>query len=336
MKNTYLFDNLLSGAPYVEESDTRSKELMKSILEEIAHNRDGNELYKSFLERKGFNCDSEGNTFYDIPYLPVQIFKVLGSQLKTVPKEKIRTSISSSATSGVPSTVMIDNITARRQVKAMAAVMKCIIGNKRLPFLVMDLDPQGVDGSQLGARSAAVKGYINFSSKTTYCVENHKGRLVVNRNTVDKYLKSCEDEPTIIFGFTYVLFDALIKLFKDNNAGFKLPRGSKVVHIGGWKKLESEKIHKNEFNDRLASILGIEKNNIIDIYGFTEQMGLNYPDCSEGWKHIPRFVEVVVRDLKTHAPLDPGEKGALQFEIDQVFELEEVEDFVETVQEIIA
>ena len=39
--------------------------------------------------------------------------------------------------------------------------------------------------------------------------------------------------------------------------------------------------------DQVTKVFGIETSDIIDIYGFTEQMGLNYPDCSAGWKHVP-------------------------------------------------
>ena len=37
---------------------------------------------------------------------------------------------------------------------------------------------------------------------------------------------------------------------------FELPEGSKIIHMGGWKKLESEKISKDEFN-KACRLIGI-------------------------------------------------------------------------------
>ena len=98
---------------------------------------------------------------------------------------------------------------------------------------------------------------------------------------------------------------------------FVLPKGSKVIHIGGWKKLESEKISKEEFNTLAAELFGIDKTDIIDIYGFTEQMGLNYPDCPCGCKHAPLYSEVIVRDIINKEVLpDGGEPLIISFNQD--------------------
>ena len=58
----------------------------------------------------------------------------------------------------------------------------------------------------------------------------------------------------------------------------------------------NQKVDKKVFNADIAEVLGIEECDIIDIYGFTEQMGLNYPDCSAGWKHVHSYSDVIVRD----------------------------------------
>ena len=94
---------------------------------------------------------------------------------------------------------------------------------------------------------------------------------------------------------------------------FKLPAGSQVIHIGGWKKLESEKVDKKTFNQDIAHVLGISPDNVIDIYGFTEQMGLNYPDCKAGWKHVHAYSDVIIRDEADLSPCPNGVVGLLEF-----------------------
>ena len=53
----------------------------------------------------------------------------------------------------------------------MARVMQEVLGSKRLPFCIMDIDPSGSNSVKLGARSAAVKGYLNFASSANYFID---------------------------------------------------------------------------------------------------------------------------------------------------------------------
>ena len=122
-----------------------------------------------------------------------------------------------------------------------------------------------------------------------------------------------EDQPVVVFGFTYILYSNVLKAIREKGITISLPKGSKIIHIGGWKKLESEKISKELFNQQLADCFGIDPVDVIDIYGFTEQMGLNYPDCPCGCKHESSYVKVLVRDVVTNEVLPAGEEGKLEF-----------------------
>ena len=63
----------------------------------------------------------------------------------------------------------------------------------------------------------------------------------------------------------------------------------------------------------VTKLRGNRNADVIDIYGFTEQMGLNYPDCECGWKHTSSYVRVLVRDTVTREVLPPGKEGLLEF-----------------------
>ena len=117
----------------------------------------------------------------------------------------------------------------------------------------------------------------------------------------------------VVFGFTYMLYAQVVQPLLDKGITFSLPKGSKIIHIGGWKKLESEKISKDQFNKSMAQLFSIDASDVIDIYGFTEQMGLNYPDCKCGWKHTPLYSEVIVRNPATRAVMPDGQEGILEF-----------------------
>lgn len=107
----------------------------------------------------------------------VSVFKELGFNLNSVPREELTLALQSSATSGIPSTVVIDKITAKRQGKAMVKVVSEFIGKERKPFLIMDIDPRSASRKLLGARFAAVTGYLKFASKVGYFLKADENGL---------------------------------------------------------------------------------------------------------------------------------------------------------------
>ena len=306
-------DDLLELAPY--DGSLKADDLfMQALQEECVFHYEHNEMYHRFCDRKGFD-PHKPFTIEEIPPVSVSVFKELGFKLNSVPEEDLTLALQSSATSGVPSTIVVDKETAKRQAKAMIKVISEFIGKERKPFLIMDIDPRSSYKKLLGARFAAVTGYLRFANKTGYFLKADENNVsYFDVGGIQEYVKALEaDKPVVVFGFTYILYQHVLQSIEKSDVKIQLPKGSKIIHIGGWKKLESEKISKDLFNDRLSKCFGIEPTDVIDIYGFTEQMGLNYPDCECGWKHTSSYVRVLVRDTVTHEVLPPGREGLLEF-----------------------
>ena len=81
------------------------------------------------------------------------------------------------------------------------------IGKKRRIFHVMDVNPKFGSNSEISARAAATKDFLNFSSGSEYYLEDDNNKLKFNLTYFDKVLKNQSiNEPLIIFGFTYVLY----------------------------------------------------------------------------------------------------------------------------------
>lgn len=308
-----LTDELLALQPYAQDAAAEAL-YMSALQEELVFHYEHNEMYRRFLDRKGFD-PHRPFAIEEIPPVSVSVFKELGFKLGSVPKEDLTLTLQSSATSGVPSTIMVDKTTAKRQALAMLKVVGQFIGAERKPFLVMDIDPRGADRRLLGARFAAVTGYLRFANKMGYFLKaDENGVSYFDVQGITDYVAGLDpDKPVVVFGFTYILYQNVLQSIERAGVTIKLPRGSKVIHIGGWKKLESEKIDKALFNERVAACFGLQPTDVIDIYGFTEQMGLNYPDCECGWKHTSNYVRVLVRDVVTREVLPPGEVGLLEF-----------------------
>lgn len=306
-------DELLELAPY--DGGREAEELfMQALQEECVFHYEHNEMYRRFCDRKGFD-PHKPFTIEEIPPVSVSVFKELGFKLNSVPKEDLTLALQSSATSGVPSTIVVDKETAKRQAKAMIKVIGEFIGKERKPFLVMDIDPRSSYKKLLGARFAAVTGYLRFANKTGYFLKADEHNVsYFDVGGIQEYVKALDaNKPVVVFGFTYILYQHVLQSIEKSGVKIQLPKGSKIIHIGGWKKLESEKISKDLFNERLSRCFGINPTDVIDIYGFTEQMGLNYPDCECGWKHTSSYVRVLVRDTVTREILPPGKEGLLEF-----------------------
>lgn len=310
-------DELLRRKPYFYSHMEKEKNgiFYEALIEELCFHYENNEKYRKFCSNKGFNPRTFHGKLADIPAVQVSVFKEMGQDLLSVPREQIKLTLQSSATSGVPSSVPVDKITSKRQAKAMMQVVSDFIGNERKPFLVMDADPSLGFRELLGARFAAVSGYLNFASHVGYFLKiNQDKQYFFDIDGIQKCISSLDaEQPVVVFGFTYILYSEVIKPLTALELTFQLPKKSKVIHIGGWKKLEQEKISKEEFDQKAAVLFGIEPEDIIDVYGFTEQMGLNYPDCPCGCKHVPLYSEIIVKDVITKEVLDPGKEGLLEF-----------------------
>ena len=102
-------------------------------------------------------------------------------------------------------------------------------------------------------------------------------------------------------------------LNRNPNEIFDLPEGSKIIHFGGWKKMYEKRILKTTFNDFLVKMFKININDILDIYGFTEQLGTVYPSIGNNGNKIPFYSNVIVRNPDTLQPVKDGEEGLLQF-----------------------
>ncbi len=306
-------EELFAAGPYGLADDAKQPLLLDAILTELGHHYEHSAPYRRWCDARRFDPGHFSGRLADLPAVPVSVFKLLGPSLVSVPDGDVRFRLHSSATSGVPSTVLVDKVTAKRQAVAMAKVMADYLGTCRRPFVVFDVDPAGPHRAAIGARRAATLAYLRFSSSAHFVIDaDRDGNLRLNEERLAEAIGSLAGSPAVAFGFTYVLFAEVGRL-RSVGAELTLPAGSTVLHIGGWKQLESERVTRTAFADVIGTAFGVAADRVIDVYGFTEQMGLNYPDCAEGWKHVPVFAEVQVLDPATRAPLADGTSGLMSF-----------------------
>ncbi|MEM9226385.1 MAG: acyl-CoA reductase [Verrucomicrobiota bacterium] len=294
----------------------KEQALLHALQESLLHHLQTCPAFAHYAKARGVTAETMPEALADFPFLPVQAFKHNAAVLRSVPEEAVRAVLHSSATSGVPSTIPVDKVTAKRQVKALAAVLEAVFGGQRRPFIVLDVDPRGGSAAQMGARHAAVQGFLNLAREVSYVMRaDTTGQLTLDTDALQAALEQARaaGEPVVIFGFTYVVYAYVVEAMLAAEIQTPLPAGSFVAHIGGWKKLADHSVDAARFKADVGQVFGLEPAQIVDFYGFTEQMGITYPDAPGGDKCCPVFAEVLVRDPLTHAPLPDGEEGLLEF-----------------------
>jgi len=312
----FTVDGLLKLDPFdyiIAEKD----KLFSNALQEMAiYHYENCDKYKRFCDNNAFNPNNDNN-LTDYPYIPVNIFK--NTELISVPKNKlIRRLQSSATTSGIPSKVHIDAETSKRQILASSSVMRSFLHSIRHTFFILDSNPYTNVTLDLTARIAATRGFLIMAREYEYFMEN-KGDGKVSLQ-VEKFIEACNNHAEkqqkshsnlTIFGFTFIVYEYVVKALMKKNISVNLS-GAKLAHIGGWKKLFDRKVVPAKFKEDVYKTLGILPEDIVDFYGFTEQMGIIYGENKYGYKVTPAYSEIIIRDTNSLEVVPDGEVGFIQ------------------------
>jgi phenylacetate-coenzyme A ligase PaaK-like adenylate-forming protein len=135
--------------------------------------------------------------------------------------------------------------------------------------------------------------------------------LAIDIDRLKEFENNYKETDILVYGFTYIIWIKFVKALEQKGITLSLPR-MKLLHSGGWKKLTEQKVEKEEFVKRTAKVFGTNPQNIIDFYGMVEQVGVVFMDCEYGYKHVPDFAEVVIRDINSLNEVKPGEYGLIE------------------------
>lgn len=304
-------DQILSLAPYSRSPEEREAALLALLKLELESGGQRHAGYQNYLQHWPVGYQSAAHIF-ELPYVPVGILKANPPLSFISPSEVKRTLTSSATTSQLPSRVVLDTATSRRMTKGVVAIVRDYIGPNRRPYLVVDT-PESLRGAgPLGARGAAIQGLQPFATQATYCLNvDAQGELTLDLQKLKEFAGAHGDSEILIYGFTFILWNHLVKPLMAENLCLNLPNVH-ILHSGGWKRLQDQAVEKSVFNQQLARVVGCSADRVIDFYGMVESVGVIFPDCSEGNKHSPVFADVIVRDPLTLVPVAAGENGVVQ------------------------
>ena len=304
-------DRMLSAPLYSLAPADREAGLLELLKEELAYGSERHPGYRSYVEHWPVNYRT-AERISDLPYVPVGLLKADPPLSFVAPEEIQKTLTSSATTSQSPSRIVLDTSTSRRMTKGTVLIVRDFIGPTRRPYLVVDTPDQKAGGNAVGARGAAIQGLQPFAAETTYCLGvDQQGGLSLDMNKLMKFAEEKRDAEVLVYGFTWILWNHLTMPLLKKGICLNLKK-ARLLHSGGWKRLQDQAVDKTFFNEQLAEVVGCPTTSVVDFYGMVESLGVIFPDCPQGNKHAPVFGEVIMRDPLTFEPAPAGEFGIVQ------------------------
>ena len=291
---------LLQCPPYSERNDGL---FLKEINFLSEHHLAGCEAYGRIW--KGWQ---PAQRIEDAPFVHVGVFKRI--ELKTEDDSiTFKRSVHSSSTSGTSSRIALDQKSSILQSESVTKILGDFLGVEKRPLLILDSVKSLRQRGEMSARVAAAMSLRPLASDIVFLLKDSENPGSMKWDELRNVLLN--NDRLIIYGFSWILWLAW-------GAG-AFPRDIKMllrkkeisfVHSGGWKKLESIRVDHSDFNQAVLRHVRTGSK-VVDFYGLVEQMGIIYPMCECGARHVPVWADVVIRDVYTLKPI-MEETGQIQ------------------------
>ena len=296
--------DIMSGAPYSLDKKNKEIKLTQKLKHLTLHHYKNCPEYKNILDTLGFKIN-QIQTYYDIPFLPVSLFKEF--QLKSISTEAIFKTMTSSGTTGQQvSKIYLDNQTASLQIKVLSKTLRRYLGAKRLPMIILDSEEVIKNRQMFSARGAGILGFSMFGKEKIFALDKE---MQLNQKTLSSFLEKHQGKPLFVFGFTFMIWQHFYKEAKRLKYNFDLSNAT-LIHGGGWKKLINQSVSNTKFKTELTKMCGITK--IHDYYGMVEQTGTIHLECEHGFLHTTIFSDVIIRRPHDFSIAPHKEKGIIQ------------------------
>jgi len=283
----------------------QKRNFLKTLIELTKLHKKNSKNYFNILKNIKFKFNKK-MLIEDLPFLPSSLFKEI--ELYSIKKKNIFKTLKSSGTSGQNvSQIFLDKENAKIQTLVLSKIFKSVLGEKRLPMLIIDENPTNINKKLFNAKMAAILGLSIFGYDHTYLLNQDKK---IDYKKLNLFLDKYCNKNFIIFGFTSNIYELLLNKLKKKMINSNL-KNAILIHGGGWKKMEDIKINNNKFKNMLLTKLNIK--NVINYYGMVEQAGSIFLECNKcQFFKTSIFSDVVIRDEKLKKISLDKKKGLLQ------------------------
>lgn len=294
--------------PFAVSPGDKTAYLEPQLRSLLAHHRKACEPYARLVDAWERRRGDGPLSVEDYPYLPVTIFKEYLLRSTTAEVMNVR---SSATTSGTASNILVDKATRKNQSLSANKVLADFIGPEQRPYLVFDVETSVRGSEAMSARGAAIMSLAHLASEFLFVMQDNGGSLVLDHDALQRALGRIGDRPFIAYGFTYLLYGAHRELAATGFQHAAHP-AAVLLHSGGWKRLIDLAVDKQTFNATVSGPWGLSPDRVVDFYGSVEQVGVPYPDCEAGVKHVPYWADIVIRRADTLEAASVGETGLIQ------------------------
>lgn len=295
-------DELIDATQFAMTRADRDRDLLPVVRDALAAHSSQLPLLAA-LERAGGLPNPETEGMGSLPYLPVRAFKEL--DLASVPRESIIKVLTSSGTTGQQvSRINLDAESANRQQRALSSVMRTVLGEDRLPMLIVDAKSVISSRSSFSARAAGVIGMMTFGRGHTWLLDDE---MRLDKGVLREFLARHDGKPILIFGFTFMVWEYLLQQLEPGEVDLSQ---AILVHSGGWKKLENRAVDADTFRAEWRERTGLTQ--VRSFYGMVEQIGAAFIEGDDGWLYAPNFADVVIRRMSDWSVAEPGEVGVIE------------------------
>lgn len=292
------------ASPYAHRADVKDPALLATMNALTRWHAQRCQPYANIVER--LFPEQPAMALASVPYLPVRLFK--SQDLRSVePSQVIKTLTSSGTTGQSVSRIHLDRETSMRQTRVLSAIVASFLGRQRWPMLIVDSADLIQDRRRFNARAAAVLGFSVYGRDHRYCLDES---LSLDLRALQEHLDRHPDTPTLLFGFTFIVWQGLYQSAVRQGVRLRFPPGSVLIHGGGWKRLADQQVDNDTFKASMRERFGIE--HVHNYYGMVEQVGSIFMECEHGHLHSPSHADVIVRDPHTLEPLGAGQAGVLE------------------------
>jgi len=184
-----------------------------------------------------------------------------------------------------------------------------VVGDRKRPLLILDDGKSLRQRGSVSARMAAAMSLSPLATDFHFLLRDAGDPGSMKWDALGAALETGND--FLVYGFSSILWLAWGAGDVPENVREQL-RGKRIhfVHSGGWKKMEAMRVDRKQFDDTLTRDLDPDSR-VVDYYGLVEQVGVIYPLCENGFRHVPVWAEVLVRDPYTLQAVE-NEPGQIQ------------------------
>jgi hypothetical protein len=290
---------LLSRHPYGPRDEAL---LLVELNALTAHHRAGCQEYARI-----WPSGKDATTCEDVPFLHVGLFKQMELRSNAPDIKHERALLSSATTSGQSSRIALDQRSGKLQSQSSAAILTDFIGDGKRPLLILDSARALSRSRDVSARLMAALSLQPLATDLHFLLNSVDDPQRVRWEVLIKVLQ--EHDEILVYGFTYILWQVFGAGRVPEHVRSAL-RGKRVhfIHSGGWKKLEALQVDSATFAAALVHDLE-PGSKVVDYYGLVEQVGVIYPLCEAGFRHVPVWAAALVRETATLRPLvdEPGQ-----------------------------